>query len=489
MKAALYIRVSDEDQVEGSSIDAQKTLLLRKCEQLEYTPHDFYIDDGYSAKNMRRPALTRMLKDVQHGLFQVVLFWRLDRFTRNSKDFQKMVEILQKYNAGIKSATENIDTTSAFGRFQLELTVSLAQLERETTAERVHFVMEDRHRKGQRNGAAAPYGYELVDGKLVINPMEAEIVKRIYSLYQRNKSTAAIAKQFNSEGVPKDSISGIWAPFSVYYILTNPAYCGKLRWNYRKLSGARTGKEIIVDGDHPAIISEEEFDTVQRMRQFRKKVGKSATSQYAFTGVVRCGRCGYGMVGDSKSRKNDRYRYYKCLGRFNYGVCNMPIISEISVHEAFLNLINPDNKNIEQYYVAPEVAAASEDEMLLDQLHNELENLQKRKKKWQLAYANDVISLEELRQHTEEDRQREEFLKTQLEEIPNKKTSRMDPMEMIQQLRHLHDIWYQIDDEVAKKNFINEAFQYITINTDVTEAKGGPGRRVPVYITDWDFNT
>jgi site-specific DNA recombinase len=166
----------------------------------------------------------------------------------------------------------------------------------------------------------------------------------------------------------------------------------------------------------------------------------------------------------------------------------MPIIAERSVHEAFLDILDPDKNNIAQYYVAPEVAAASEDETLLESLQNELENIQKRKKKWQIAYANDVISLEDLRQHTEADRQREEFIKKQLEELPNKKRSHTDPSEVIRMLQQLHSIWYQIDDEVAKKNFINEAFTRISINTDVTEAKGGPGRRVPVYITDWEFN-
>jgi site-specific DNA recombinase len=488
MRAALYIRVSTEDQArEGYSIEAQRSFLEKKALEWEYTIYDVYIDDGYSAKDTRRPALQRMLKDAEKRLYDVVIYWRLDRLTRSSKDFHKLIERLSQHKVSIRSATERVDTTTAMGVFQLELSVSLAQLERQTISERVHFVMEDRHIKGKRNGAVAPYGYDLVDGKLVINPIEAEIVRKIFHMYTNNTGFRGIAKMLNEGKVPKGDLNK-WSDNSVYYILNNPTYCGKLRWNYRKLAGQRTGKEVIVDADHEPIITVEEFEAAQKVREFRKKVGRAATSSYSFTGVLKCGRCGYSMIGDSKATKNGRSRYYKCVGRFNYGLCNMPIIAERSVNEAFLDILDPDKNNLAQYYVAPEVAAASEDENLIESLRNELENIQKRKKKWQVAYANDVISLDDLRQHTEADRQREEFIKKQLEELPNKKRSHTDPSEVIRLLQQLHSIWYQIDDEVAKKNFINEAFEYITINTDVTEAKGGPGRRVPVYITGWDFN-
>lgn len=489
MKAALYIRVSDEEQVrEGYSIEAQKTLLLKRAQQLEYDVHDIYIDDGYSAKDMKRPALQRMLKDVETGAFQVVLFWRLDRFTRKSKDFQKMMETLGKYNAGIKSATENIDTTTAFGRFSLELTVSLAQLERETTAERVRFVMEDRHLKGIRQGAVAPYGYDLVDGKLIINPIEAEVVKRIFSMYQQNDSFRVIAKKLNAEGVPKGEGS-LWAEHTVHYIITNPIYCGKLRWNYRKQSGRKTGNEIIVDGSHEPIISEEEFEFVQQMRDMRRRLGKKSTSTYAFTGVLRCGRCGYSMYGSSQPKKSGVHRYYKCQGRFNMGICDMPVINEVSVSEAFVNMLEDFEKIQNQIKASEEVAAASDSVQLAEQLKSRIQDIQKRKKKWQLAYANDVISLEELREHTEEDKKEEAYLRSQLEGLSETQKSPWSRDEIIQRITALRDTWYQIDDEAAKKNFLNFAFEHITINTDVTEAKGGPGRRVPVTVTDWDIKS
>lgn len=488
MKAALYIRVSTEEQArEGYSIEAQKEICIRWLTDKKYDVVDIYVDDGYSSKNMKRPALQRLMADAPNRKYNLVVFWRLNRLTRSVKDKEYLFDLFAKHNIGIKSMSEELDTTTASGRMVTNLLVSVAQGEREQTAENVWSTMYEQALKGKRNGAVAPYGYDLVDGRLIVNAIEAEVVKRIYSLYQKNHGVRYIAKLFNAEGIPKGHGSK-WADHTVYYILTNPTYCGKLRWNYRKLSGARTGKEIIVDGDHEPIVSEEEFNRIQNMRGLRKKIGLRATSDFSFTGVAKCARCGYGMIGSSMARKNDRYRYYKCIGRHNYGICDMPIIAELSIHDAFIEVFNPDTTNTEQYYVEPEIAVTSEEVDIRKKLLEELDNIQKRKKKWQIAYANDVISLEDLKQHTDEDKKREEFIKSQLEGLTEQKKSYMDPKEVIQQLKQLRDIWYQIDDEVAKKNFINEVFSHITINTDVTEAKGGPGRRVLCYVTDWDFN-
>ena len=264
----------------------------------------------------------------------------------------------------------------------------------------------------------------------------------------------------------------------------------KLRWNNRKLSGAKTGNAIIVAGKHEAIVSEEEFERVSKLRDFRKREGKKATSDFPFTGVIKCARCGYGMIGGSRPVKNGTSRYYRCLGRFKIGVCDMPVINEISITEAFLQALNPDYEDIEGLiYVNDEIGVTSEIHDMREQLEAELDNILKRKKKWQLAYANDAITLEELKAHTNDDKQKEEYIKFQLAEAPKTQRSHWSRDEIIQQHRQLHDLWYQIEDDSAKKNFINDVFEFIAINTDVIAPKGGPGHRVPVYITGWDFKS
>lgn len=485
MRAALYIRVSTDEQArDGFSIDAQKTLLIKKAEEFHYSITDYYIDDGYSAKDMKRPALKRLIEDVKEKKVDVVLFWRLDRFTRRSQDFHKMNETFTKHGAGIKSATEPVDTTTAIGRFQLELSVLLGQLERETTAERVHFVMEDRHMKGLRNGAEPPFGYDLIDGKLIPNPAHKEVVMRIFDLYKKNMGCLAIAKLFNREGVPYKEK---WSYSTVYYIINNPVYCGKLRWNYRKLGGERTGKEIIVDSDHEPFITVEEFEYLHKLRERRRRIKRAATSDYPFTGILRCGRCGYTMIGHSRRNKNSTRRSYRCVGRFGYGVCDMPIISEDRLTRTFFEKLDAPQTELDKMVVSSQEDDRSHE--VFEQLRKELEEIQKQKKRLQQGYLSGLFSAEDVRDNLEEFRKKEEYLTAQLEAAPTKEKSQWTYEEIVHQLREIKNYWDQIEDNSAKKNFLNDVFEHITINTDVQEAKGGPGYSVPIYIVGWDFKT
>ncbi|WP_409175502.1 recombinase family protein [Brevibacillus fortis] len=148
-----------------------------------------------------------------------------------------------------KSATEVYDTTSAMGRFFITLVAAIAQWERENLGERVIMGMEKNFRKGGWNGGELPYGYRLEDGKLVVYEPEAAIVKRIFNLY-KTKGQREISKIFNKEGL-RTGKGALWAGFTVRYILNNPVYIGKMRW-----------MDNLIDGDHEALVSEEDFEAV-----------------------------------------------------------------------------------------------------------------------------------------------------------------------------------------------------------------------------------
>lgn len=491
MKVAIYARVSTEEQAkEGYSIDAQKQRLTDFARSQGWDIYDFYIDDGYSAKDLDRPNVQRMIADIKARKFDVVLVYRLDRLVRSVINLHELLILFDENNVKFRSSTEMFDTTSAMGRFFITLVGAMAQWERENLAERVRMGMMQKHSEGGRNGAVAPYGYDIVDGQLVVNQAEAAVVRRIFDLYKMNKSTRAISKQFNSEGVPKRE-TRYWSDNSVYYIITNPVYCGKLRWNYRKLRGDRTGEEVIVDGSHDPIISVEEFDDVQRMRELRAREGKRVTNSFAFTGVLRCGRCGYAMHGKSRETKTGRKRSYKCLGRFNYGVCDMPLIAEESVFEAYAEFIDVKDlrKLASMVKVADNAQEVAETEKLRVQLERELEGLQKKKNRWFAAYENEVISAEELKEKTADIRAKEDYYLSEVSKLSPKQKSRKTPAEVLERLSLLSYDWATPsvceEDEVAKKQFLQEVYSEIVINTDVVEAKGGPGRKVPVYITHW----
>jgi site-specific DNA recombinase len=482
VKVAIYIRVSTEEQAkEGYSIDAQKQRLTEFVRSQGWEIYEFYIDDGYSAKDLERPNVQRMIKDIRSKKFDIVLVYRLDRLVRSVINLHELLQLFDKHDVKFKSATEMFDTTSAMGRFFITLVGAMAQWERENLAERVKMGMSQKHAEGGRNGAVAPFGYDLVDGQLIVNPIEAEIVKRIYTLYRQNNGALAIAKRFNREGVPKRE-TGRWNYNAVYYILTNPVYCGKVRWNYRKQRGQRTGEEIIVDGTHEPLITEEEFNEIQRMREERAREGKVVTSDYPFTGVLRCGRCGYAMVGGSRPRKNGRRRFYKCLGRFSYGLCDMPIISEDSVETSFKQLLAMNEIEISKKLIEEEMNSDTPDSSkVTDDIEKELEAIKKRKRKWQDAFAGEAITLEELKELTAEDTKREEYLKQELERLQEKGKSSISPEFLAKELNSALPLWEENED-YSRKQFVNSVFEVISVHTDVKDATGGPGKFVPVEL-------
>jgi site-specific DNA recombinase len=486
MRAVIYVRVSTEEQArEGYSIRAQKDVLIRWIHERGHEFVDEYIDDGHSGKSLVRPQIQRMIKDMPTRKFDLIVFWRMNRLTRSVKDKITLFEMIDKHKIDLKSMTEEIDTTTAAGRMTTNILMSVAQGEREQVSENVHGTMMERAIKGLRNGAVAPYGYDLVDKQLIINEEEAKIVKRIYATYQENRSTNFISKMLTREGVPKGDLNK-WSDFSVYYIISNPVYCGKIRWNYRKLSGARTGKEVIVAALHKPIISVEEFDQVEQLRKTRKREGRKMTSDYPYTSTIQCVRCGYGLIGSSRKTVNGRHRFYKCVGRFNYGVCDMPVIAEKAIDTAFLKALK-SIKNIKRLISLKEPTEDRQD--YIQSMQKELENIKKRQHKFQLAYANDAMTLEELKAHKEDDRLREELIKKELEYVPSKEVGKWSKDEIITQLVGLPEVWKVASDE-AKKVFMNDVFDKIVIDTDsVVSSKSGSKFVANVIIQSFSFKT
>jgi site-specific DNA recombinase len=490
MRAVIYIRVSTEEQArEGYSIEAQREVCLRWILEKGHTLVDEYIDEGYSAKNLKRKDIQRMIKDIPEKKFDLLVFWRQNRLTRILKDKIYLYELFNDHRIELKSMTEEIDTTSASGRMVTNILVSVAQGELEQISENVHSTMYELALKGKRNGAAAPIGYDLVEKELVVNEQEAELVKSMFEFYLQNRSIRWIAKTFNrNPHLYPHPKQGMWNDFTVYYILTNPVYIGQIRWNNRKSTGKLTGKEITVQGTHMPILDKETFDRAQKLMEMRSQKGKAATSDYAFTGVLVCERCSKPMHGTSRKVLTGRKRAYKCSGRFNLGMCDMPLIAEESVEEAFFESLD---YNIEQYAALLKqepMKLVRETNTQADIIRKDLEQIEKRKKKWQFAFANDAITIQDLKLRMSEEDDLEKRLNEQLKKIDTPKQS-LSYDEIIDQLKSIKDSFSEIKDQTAKKMFINDLFETITINTKETEAKGGPGRRVRVYVSDFEFNS
>jgi len=263
LRTAIYTRVSTEDQAkEGFSLDAQLDRLRAYCKSREWIIAGEYIDDGYSGRNIKRPAYSKMMEEREN--WDMLLVIKMDRIHRNSKNFMLMMETLNKHEKGFTSMTESLDTSTAMGRFVMDIIQRIAQLESEQIGERVYVGMEQKAKiNGGVLGFNIPYGYDYVDGKLIINEQERINVEKIFGLYIDGHSMKKISEILNSKKVPTKQ-NKTWGAETISKILKNPLYCGKFHWEKYTHSDA-----------FPAIIDEEIFEGVQKSINKKKKISNN----------------------------------------------------------------------------------------------------------------------------------------------------------------------------------------------------------------------
>ncbi|MGG3233212.1 recombinase family protein [Priestia flexa] len=268
MKVSLYARVSTQEQVEeGYSIDSQLTNLRKFAESQSWDIYNEYVDEGFSAKNLKRPAIEELIEDVKKQKFDVVLVYRLDRLVRSVLDLHNLLNLFDKHNVMFRSATEMFDTTSAMGRFFISIVGSMAAWERENLGERVFVNMKHKAEEGKRPGGKAPFGYHNIRDSLIINEDEAKWVRWIFNQY-RTKGKDMIAFELNARGV-KTRNGKLWSNSVLNYLINNHVYAGYVRWNRKDSQGKIKDDMILVKGDHEPIISKETFDETQRIQKKR----------------------------------------------------------------------------------------------------------------------------------------------------------------------------------------------------------------------------
>ena len=255
IRAAIYTRVSTEDQAkEGFSLDAQLEKLRSYCKAKDWSIAGEYVDEGYSGRKTRRPAYIKMMEEINK--WDALLVIKMDRIHRNSKNFMFMMEDLNKKGKEFVSMMESLDTSTAMGRFVMDIIQRIAQLESEQIGERVYIGMEQ---KAKTNGGVLgfniPYGYDYINRKLVVNDSEAIIVKDIFDMYRNKLSMKKIAEILNQKSIPT-KLNKIWGPQTVSLILKNPVYCGFLHW-----------EDYLNPGEHIPIIDKNTFNEAQKSIQ------------------------------------------------------------------------------------------------------------------------------------------------------------------------------------------------------------------------------
>lgn len=470
MRTALYVRVSTEEQAkEGFSLAAQQEKLEAFCFSQGWEVRKIYIEEGHSAKNINRPKLKMLLKELDQ--FDVVLVYKLDRLSRSVADINDLLQTFENNSVSFKSATEPYDTTTAQGKLLINIFASLAQFEREQLAERVQMGMMKKATLGERNGGRAPYGYKVHNSKLIINEEEARFVREIFRLYTNGKGIRSIALYLNQFDVSKDIRS-------ISRMLENPVYTGKLRWG----NNSKLDSIVFAEETHEAIINTDLFEQAQSLRKKRTIEGKKATSPYPFSGVLKCARCGSALSGYYKKERGTKH--YICIAKKNKGTCDLPMFTERALTEVFLGNLSADDSNhffklIKDFEVNQ--SEFNDQEKIIKDIERELESIKSRKKNWLMALGNGVISQDEYITMTQEDTKSELLLKEQLEQNSSRSIP-LDRDSIISILENILELWHTAND-IEKKGFINELFEEITVDIP-SDFKRGPGRTPTVNIQE-----
>ena len=474
----LYPRVSTEDQSRfGHSLDEQECRMKQLCEFKNYEIFKVYREEGVSAKNTNRPKFQEMIEDVKQGKINKIIIFKLDRLTRSIQDLENICKFLDKYNCGLESISEEINTSSANGKFFVRMITILAQLEIERTSERTKVGLVGAIKQGHISGRP-PLGYVKKNGskKIFIDEVQADVVRRIFKLYLDGMSVCSICKLFKEENV----LNRRWPTTTVDKILSNQLYIGNSEY------GKRTNNEIqIFENVVPAIIDKTTFDMVQKRKEKNLKNFKRKAT-YIFMQKIICPKCNKVMGGTSSTSKNkEKHLYYKCnccKTRINEKKIERELMKFLNdmldflliIDNSFKPTLNKDVENeIKKYLTMKEdinnkitrIKTAFIDAIIdanifqeeLNELQRELENVE--------------IKLNEL----EETKRNIEY-KQDIETIFNIKE--IEKMKMKSEYVKSHNLWKKLD----------SSQKYYIINKYIDEIKIDIDKNYNVFINDIIFN-
>lgn len=309
IRCAIYPRVSDhtEHDKDFTTIDNQIERATRYMESQEgWTLVKTYSEDGRSAKDMHRPKLQEMLADIRAGKIDVVIVYKIDRLSRSLRDFVDMMDLFEKHGVTFVSVTQQFSTGDALGKFTLGMLALFAQFEREMTVERTRDKIAGMRQQGMWSGGMAPLGYDLIEGRLVVNADEAETVRYIFDRYLEWRSARLVAQALDEADRPVkqrgEMTAEQWSKDMVLRVLRNVVYTGVIEHD-----------GTLYPGRHEPLISRDTFEQAQAQLDASAAEGEwtGRARHYLLQGVVHCA-CGSIMTPSTSGNDNGKYRYYRC---------------------------------------------------------------------------------------------------------------------------------------------------------------------------------
>lgn len=421
MRTALYVRVSTEEQAkQGNSLEEQEERGRAYCKAMGWHSPQVFIDDGYSAKDLNRKNLQRLLESVKE--FDVIITTKLDRLSRKLSDILSIVEFFEKHSVAYASVSESFDTSTAAGKLTLQVLGAVAEFERERNRERVQENLRSLARKNRLIGKAA-YGYEVVDGEYRVNIEESLIVRKIFDWFlNESLGPLAIAAKLNKLGIPSKG-GKEWSEGRIRDLMKLEALTGTFIYNRKYRKGKSQVKRppeewIVVEDHHQAIISKEMFEKANEIINSRKIGARKhfGNERYLLSGLIKCVHCGEKMIGRHVYRKNKivvekNYFKYVCEGYNKKGTCFHHFIHRDEIEELVLSEWKriSDADPSEVTYMKAEPVEIVEKELL----QSKLQKIDSRWQKQIEAYENELISAEDLKKaRTRLEKEREELTRS-----------------------------------------------------------------------------
>jgi DNA invertase Pin-like site-specific DNA recombinase len=332
VRCAIYTRKSSEEGLdqEFNSLDAQRAaceayVASQRHEGWVLVPHH-YDNGGISGGTLERPALQRLIADLEMGRIDVVVVYKVDRLTRSLMDFAKLVDVFERNKVSFVSITQQFNTTTSMGRLTLNILLSFAQFEREVIGERIRDKFAASRKKGMWMGGNPPLGYDIRNRKLVVNEAEAALVRRIFHRFTVIGSATKLVKELNAEG--RRTKSWVTAagrprqgrPFDkgyLYRLLNNRVYLGEA-----------VHKGVSHRGEHDAIVPGDLWNKVHAIlsENWRTRANHARTATPApLKGLIRCAEHGCAMTPSYTRKKGRQYRYYVCTHATKNGSDTCPV--------------------------------------------------------------------------------------------------------------------------------------------------------------------
>lgn len=389
MIAAVYIRVSTEDQArEGFSLGEQKEKLLQLCAFKGYEVFKVYEDAGISAKDMEhRPAFQEMLQDMRNGKINYIVAYKLDRVTRSVRDLEELILELEKYNCYLVCDRDDVNTSTANGRFFVRMLTVLSQLEIEIVSERTKFGLNGAIKSSHLPGPA-PLGYKK-DGnkKTIVDETTKPIIERIFKMYLEGKSFQQISNTFNEEKIlyPKK-----WKDTTIQKIIDNKIYMGDYE-QYKRIAKKENKEPVIYMNVVEPIISRAMWEECQRQKEVNQRT-YTRDRVYLFFQKIKCPICGRIMKCKGSGGTKRKYMYYTCehchinfneshveklLKNFIYDLLEY----DMAVKKFFLPILEDKNSKIDT-----------------NSIDKEIRSLEKQRDRIKQAYIKGIVEMDDFKE-------------------------------------------------------------------------------------------